>query len=107
MRLSPRTPPAERQRPRRAPRPVRAALLVEQLEDRVVPSTLIPVSNRRDLVYDGGRGLLYITTSAGTVQRYSVASQSLLSPWTVGTSLYGADIMPDGSGLYVAEGQTA
>ena len=82
-------------------------LLCEQLESRLVPSTLIPVSNHRDLVFDASRGLLYITTSAGAVQRYNVASQTLLSPLTVGTSLNGADITPDGSALYVTENQLA
>src|SRR6266403_2917634 len=81
----------------RAARPRRAILRVEQLDCRLVPSTLIPVTNHRDLVFDPSRGLLYITTSAGTVQRYNVASQTLLSPLSVGTSLNGADITPDGS----------
>src|SRR5216110_3287817 len=51
--------------PGRKPSSARAGrprLLLEQLEDRLVPSTLIPVSNRRDLVYDQSRGLLYMTT---------------------------------------------
>src|SRR5262249_5076626 len=34
--------------------------------------SLIPVSARRDLVFDAGRGILYITTTAGTVERYQV-----------------------------------
>jgi sugar lactone lactonase YvrE len=82
----------------------RSPLCLEQLEDRLVPSTLIPVTNHRDLVFDPMRGQLDITTSAGTVQRYDVASQTLLAPLTVGTSLNGADITPDGSALYVTEG---
>src|SRR5262249_3160182 len=64
---------------------------------------LIPVSNRRDLIYDGSRGLLYITTSDGLVQRYDVATPTLLSPWQVGVGLYGADITPDGAFLYATE----
>jgi hypothetical protein len=92
--------------PRRRPIRRRRSLLgLEHLEDRLVPSTLIPVTNHRDLVFDATRNELYITTSAGTVQRYDVASQTLLSPLTVGTSLNGADITPDGSALYVTEGQ--
>jgi DNA-binding beta-propeller fold protein YncE len=78
---------------------------LEQLENRLTPSTLIPVSNRRDLVFDPTRDLLYITTSSGLVQRYDVANQTLLTPWNVGTSLNGADITPDASALYVAESQ--
>ena len=93
------------QRVGRTARGRRTKLWVETLEDREVLSTLIPVTNHRDLVFDPSRGLLYITTSAGTVQEYSVASQALLSPLNVGTSLNGADIAPDGSALYVTEGQ--
>src|SRR5207253_9313327 len=37
-------------------------------------TTVIPVLNRRDLVYDAIRGLLYITTAVGTVERYDVAN---------------------------------
>jgi hypothetical protein len=91
--------------PRRRPAPRRPTL--EQLEDRLTPSTLIPVSNRRDLVFDPTRDLLYITTSSGQVQRYDVAGQTLLAPYNVGTSLNGADITPDGSTLLVAENQTS
>ncbi len=69
------------------------------------PVSLIPVANHRKLVYDDSRGILYITTSAGTVERYDVATQSLLTPYQVGSSFYGADITPDGSALFVAEGQ--
>ena len=72
-----------------------------------VPSTLIPVTTHRDLVFDVSRGLLYITTSGGTVERWSVANQSLLTGLSVGTSLNGADITPSGSDLYVAENQAA
>ncbi len=66
-------------------------------------TALIPVSNRRNLIYDGSRGLLYITTSDGLVQRYDPATQTLLSPWHVGVGLYGADITPDGAFLYATE----
>ncbi len=76
---------------------------LEALEDRITPSTLIPVSNHSDLVFDAGRDILYITTTAGQVQRWDVATQQLLSSWTVGGSLAGADITPDDNSLYVAE----
>jgi sugar lactone lactonase YvrE len=78
---------------------------VEQLEDRVTPSTLIPLTGVRDHVFDPTRGLLYITRSTGTVERYDVNAGTLLSPLSVGTSLNGLDITPDGNFLYVAEGQ--
>src|SRR6516162_7513723 len=85
----------------------RTLLALEQLENRVMPSVLIPVANRRDLVFDPTRNMLDITTSSGQVQRYDVANQTLLSPLSVGTSLNGADITLDGSALYVAENQTS
>lgn len=92
-----------RLRPRSDVRPSRPT--VEQLEDRLTPSTLIPVRDHRDLVFDGKRDLLYITTATGLVQRFDVARRELLTAWNVGTSLNGADITPDGAALYVAENQ--
>jgi sugar lactone lactonase YvrE len=79
---------------------------LETLEERVTPSVLIPVTNHRDLVFDASRDALYITTTAGTVQRWDIASQTLLPAYTVGTSLNGADITTDGSALYVGENTT-
>ncbi len=70
-----------------------------------VQSVLIPIKDRRDLVFDPTRNLLYITTSDGDLERYNVATQTLLTPYDVGNSLNGGDITPDGSALYVAEGQ--
>jgi hypothetical protein len=68
-------------------------------------TSVIAVPGRRDLVYDEVRGLLYITTAAGTIERYDIANQTLLTPLSVGGSLNGGDITPDGSALYVADGQ--
>ena len=87
--------------------PFRRLLALELLEERLALSTLIPIPARRDHVFDPARNLLYITTSVGVVERFDVATQTLLAPWTVGTSLLGADITPDGSALYVAESQVA
>ncbi len=70
------------------------------------PSAFIPVANRRDLIFDEIRNQLYITTSDGKVQRYDVATQTLLPSWTIGTSLNGGDITADGTALYIAENQT-
>ncbi|MFK7740660.1 MAG: YncE family protein [Planctomycetota bacterium] len=68
-------------------------------------STLVPfAADVRDHVYDEQRGLLYITTDAGTLERYDISQQQLLAPWTIGTSLQGCDITPDGQYLYVCEG---
>jgi sugar lactone lactonase YvrE len=74
------------------------------IQVHVGPTSLIPVANRRELVYDSSRGILYITTADGLVQRYDIAAQTLMAPWQVGASLYGADITPDGQYLYAAEG---
>lgn len=76
---------------------------LEALEDRRVLSVLIPVTNHRDIVFDATRNQLDITTNDGKIQRYDVASQSLLSPYTVGTELNGADITANGNFLYVME----
>src|SRR5262249_17196644 len=78
---------------------------LERLEARVTPSTLIPVANRVDLVYDSTRGILDIT-AGGTLQQFSIASQQLLAPVNVGFQLHGADITPDGSALYATEAAT-
>src|SRR3954447_16517396 len=66
-------------------------------------SILIPVANRVDHVYDPTRNLLYITASDGTLQRWSIASQSLLAPYTGGVNLSGVDITPDGASAYAGE----
>ncbi len=90
-------------------RPSRQAqprLCLEQLEDRVVPSILIPVTNHRDLVYDPYRSALDITTSTGAVQPYSVMYQYLMPPVYIGGNLAGADITADGNTLVVAEQKT-
>jgi len=87
-------------------RQLRSRPLVEQFEDRLALSPLIPVTNHRDLVYDPYRNVLYITTSNGTVQQFNVMSQSLMPSLSVGTSLTSADITNDGSTLVVAEQQT-
>lgn len=68
-------------------------------------SVLIPVTDRRDLIFDPQRDLLYITTSDGDLQRYDIDTQTLLNPFNVGNSLNGGDITPDGNALYIAEDQ--
>jgi hypothetical protein len=82
---------------------------LEQLEDRVVPSTLIPIANRRDLVFDPIRGLLDITTSNGRVQQFSVGAQQLVGGFGLGypSSFNGADISLDGNFLYVTDQTTS
>jgi hypothetical protein len=91
----------------RRPRPAgRPRLLLEQLEDRLTPSTaLIPVADHRDLVFDATHNQLDITTAGGKLQRWDLATQTLLPATSVGTSLFGADITPDGASLYATDGQ--
>lgn len=76
-----------------------AALPVRALADGV----LIAATERRGLAWDASRGLLYITTSDGKIQRYDPTSGSLLSAFTVGVELNGIAVTPDGDYAYVAE----
>jgi hypothetical protein len=96
---------AARDKGRSAP-PRRTILRVEPMEDRTVPSTLIPVANHRDLVYDPIRRLLDITTRNGAVMQYNPGTQAVYTLVNIGGSLNGADISPDGSTLYFAQQQT-
>ncbi len=91
-------------RPRTDWQPSRRMFL-EALEERLTPSLLIPVPNRRDHVYDATRQILYIGTGAGTLQRYDVAGQQLLTPFTVGGPLNGLDLTQDARFAYVADTQ--
>jgi WD40 repeat protein len=87
----------------------RVRLLCERLESRTTPSTLVySGADRRDLVFDPTRNLLYVTTSSGTVQRYNPTNGTLLSPLTLpgSASLNGADITPDGTTLIVTDSVT-
>ena len=61
------------------------------------------LSERRDLVWDPHRKLLYMTTESGELARFDAVSRLLLEPWSIGDSLMGADITPDGRYLFVAE----
>ena len=70
----------------------------------VAQGTLIDVPDRRDHVFDGTRGILYISTTNGTVERYELASGQLLSPFSAsGTSFNGLDVAEDGSRILVAD----
>ena len=82
-------------------------LQLEPLEERTVPSLLVPQSGgRRDMVYDDAKSILYITTGAGgLITRYNAATDSALTAFTspLAAQLNGADLTPDGKFLYVAE----
>lgn len=66
-------------------------------------TSLIPVTNARDLAFDATRNVLYISTTNGVLQRYSVASDSLLSPWTLSQGLAGIDTTPGNTALYAVD----
>src|SRR5262249_43928065 len=68
------------------------------------PVVRVPMLDRRGMVYDSGRDLLYFATDHGTVERYSPTTGVLLAPWKVGNNLRGIDLTPDGSALLVADG---
>ena len=76
---------------------------VERLEDRTVPTVLIPIATPRDLVYDQARNILDVTTGNGALQRFSLTSQTPLPTVNVGLNLAGADITADGNTLVVAD----
>ena len=78
----------------------RTVLQVEALEDRTVPSALIPVSNHRDLVYDPLRRVLDITTANGSILQWNPGTQAVTTLMNTPGTLNGADISPDGSTLY-------
>lgn len=79
---------------------------VPLLAQATLPEVSIFGSDVQDQVWDSATGLLYLSTYAGTIQRYNPATRTLLTPWNIGTPLMGADITPDGTSLYVADGTT-
>src|SRR6476659_6219000 len=86
------------------PRRRTGRLAVETLEDRLAPSVYIPVTARRDLVYDDTRGLVFFTTSTGAIIEYDPNQQLVLGGLQVNAKgLNGIDITPDGSALYAGD----
>ena len=82
------------------------SLYLVVVESAAGQSTLIPVTARRDHVFSPDSGILYMSTNGGTIARFNLSTNSLIPLWNVGTSLYGLDVTPDGSAIYVAENQT-
>jgi hypothetical protein len=66
-------------------------------------STLIPITTRRDMVFDHSGRYLYITTSDGWVRPYHLSSGQLETGYNLGGSLNGLDIAPDDSFLLVTQ----
>ena len=76
----------------------------EVLEQRqLLASNLVSVTGAQDLIFDSTGNELYITTSSGKLQRYDIASHTLLPSWAIGSDLRGGDITADGKCLYIAD----
>ena len=86
---------------------LRSAMSEPLEERRLLASTLISFPNTTNVVYDDVRDILYASTTGGLLQRYDVASGTILSPITLGGYLTGFDITPDGKTAYVANGSTS
>jgi hypothetical protein len=88
-------------------RPVHAAALFLSIlllaQHVVAQSTLIPLTTRRDIVFDHAGQHLYITTSDGFVQSYNLVSGTFDASYNLGGSLNGLDIAPDDSFLLAAQ----
>lgn len=66
-------------------------------------SAFIAASNRVDMVHDATRNVLYISTVSNGVLRYSLASQSFLTPLPMIGQLRGLAISPDDRWLAAAD----
>jgi hypothetical protein len=64
----------------------------------------VSASGAVDMVYDGARDIIYIT-SGSSILRYHVGSNTFLTPFVVGTglSLWGIDLSFDGNTLVAAD----
>ena len=85
-------------------KPVLVCLLVSLVFfNPVAGQQFFPVDGLRDVVFDDGRQLLYVTTSRGTVERLDIEALAMLEPWSVGQNLQGVDITEDGNFIYVCD----
>ena len=66
-------------------------------------SDVIDVPDRVDHFFDDARGVLFVSTQAGNIERWDAASGALLAPYAVGESLRGMDVTPDGGTIYAAD----
>ena len=80
------------------------ALMLGVFLGRVAAAEGVFVSsaNRVDIAYDDLRGVLYISEGPQLL-RFDLSSRTFLAPLTLGGSLNGMDISPDGSTLVVAD----
>lgn len=76
-----------------------------QIDTTAFGSVLLPFADTADHVFDAENGILYILTSGGSIQRWEVATQTLLGSFdNIATTPSGFDITPDGQFAYVGEG---
>ena len=66
-------------------------------------STLIPLTTRRDMVFDHAGNYLYISTSDGFVQRYNLTTKQIDNSYNLGGSLNAIDIAQDDSFILAAQ----
>jgi hypothetical protein len=78
-------------------------ILVEDSNTTPPPCQVIPISDRKDHVFDPVYQILYITTQSGTVERYDVTTKEFLSPWAIGGTLGGVDVTPNGDTVLVSD----
>jgi hypothetical protein len=57
----------------------------------------------QDVIVDSTHKQVFVTTSSGVLQRYSLTSHSLLTALNVGVNLRGEDLSADDSSLYIAD----
>jgi len=83
------------------------AATVGNLRVHAAGANVIPVTDSRENVFDAKRNRLYLSTSRGVIERYDLATETMLEPLAVGVNLYGIDISADGRWLVVQEGSSS
>src|SRR5438309_11708202 len=77
---------------------------VEALESRrLLAGTAIPTGSVVAMLTDPARNRLYIVEASGRIDRWDIATQSMLSPINLSSPALAADITPDGGRLYVTD----
>ncbi len=76
--------------------------LAAMASEALAVGTFVPAAQRRDMVYDDARDIVFITSN-DRVLRYHVGSGAFLSPIVTGGYVEGIDLSPDGNTLAVAD----
>jgi hypothetical protein len=79
-----------------------ALVLASGLAGPAFAGQFLSIPGAEDYVFSSS-GILYISTSGGDIDRYNTQTGSFLTPFTVGGSLLGMDLSPDGKTLAVAD----